>query len=43
MARPVERDVVKMTNNHWQFNKHELLSCLGLAELRMINDFTASR
>lgn len=41
MACPVERDVVKMTNNHWQFNKHELLSRLGLAELRVINDFTA--
>ncbi|WP_420550839.1 glucokinase [Litorivicinus lipolyticus] len=41
MACPVERDIVKMTNNHWQFSKRELLAQLGLAELRVINDFTA--
>lgn len=41
MACPVERDRVKMTNNHWQFSKRELLSQLGLKELRVINDFTA--
>ena len=41
MACPVERDLIKMTNNHWQFSKRELLSQLGLDELRIINDFTA--
>lgn len=41
MACPVERDVVKMTNNHWQFSKRELRAQLGLRELRVINDFTA--
>ena len=41
MACPVERDRVKMTNNHWQFSKRELLAQLGLDELRVINDFTA--
>lgn len=41
MACPVERDVVKMTNNHWQFSKQALRQELGLAELRTINDFTA--
>ena len=41
MACPVERDRVKMTNNHWQFSKRQLLADLGLDELRIINDFTA--
>ena len=41
MACPVERDRVKMTNNHWQFSKRKLLADLGLDELRIINDFTA--
>ena len=41
MACPVERDQVKMTNNHWQFSKRQLLADLGLDELRIINDFTA--
>ena len=41
MACPVERDTVKMTNNHWQFSKRALLARLGLKQLRVINDFTA--
>lgn len=41
MACPVERDRIKMTNNHWQFAKSELVGILGLDELRVINDFTA--
>lgn len=41
IACPVERDRVKMTNNHWQFSKRQLLAELGLDELRIINDFTA--
>ena len=41
MACPVERDTVKMTNNHWQFSKRALLAELALDELRIINDFTA--
>lgn len=41
MACPVERDRIKMTNNHWQFSKRELARELALDELRIINDFTA--
>lgn len=40
VACPVGDDYIRLTNNHWQFSASELQSQLGLAELRMLNDFT---
>lgn len=40
VACPVGDDTINLTNNHWRFSASELKSQLGLAELRMLNDFT---
>jgi glucokinase len=42
VACPVNQDHVKLTNNHWQFSCAQLKQQLGLAELAVINDFTAA-
>ncbi|HEY9102660.1 glucokinase [Chitinimonas sp.] len=41
IATAVADDLVKMTNNHFAFSQTELKQQLGLAELSVINDFTA--
>jgi glucokinase len=41
VAGPVNAETVDVTNNHWLFNKHDLLSGLSLRRLLVINDFTA--
>ncbi|RDH42420.1 glucokinase [Zooshikella ganghwensis] len=40
-ACPVHNAQVRMTNNHWYFDKQTLKTDLGLKQLRIINDFTA--
>ncbi|MGI0118080.1 glucokinase [Zooshikella sp. RANM57] len=40
-ACPVHNAQVRMTNNHWHFDKQTLRDDLGLKQLRVINDFTA--
>lgn len=40
VACPVGDDRIKLTNNHWDFSASQLQQDLGLAELRMLNDFT---
>lgn len=41
LACPVEGDTINMTNNHWQFNRQELIATLELDQLKLVNDFTA--
>jgi len=41
IACPVEDDLVKMTNNNWEFSKNALKEKLSLAQLHVINDYTA--
>lgn len=41
IACPVEDDLVKMTNNNWEFSKVELKEKLSLETLHVINDYTA--
>lgn len=41
VACPVDRDQIRLTNNHWSFSKKELLRALDLKRLLVINDFTA--
>lgn len=41
IATAVAGDAIKMTNNHWAFSQAELKAQLGLAEFRVLNDFTA--
>ncbi|GGD64187.1 glucokinase [Lacimicrobium alkaliphilum] len=41
IACPVDKDVIKMTNHHWQFSKSQLQQDLGLNWLGVINDYTA--
>ena len=41
VAGPVNAETVDVTNNHWLFNKHDLLTSLSLKRLLVINDFTA--
>jgi glucokinase len=41
IACPVNGDVVKMTNFHWQFSITETKTELALAEFIVLNDFTA--
>ncbi|RUR30665.1 glucokinase [Vreelandella nanhaiensis] len=40
-ACPVHAEQVKMTNNHWQFLKHDVQQALNLSLFKVINDFTA--
>lgn len=41
MANPVTGDHVQMTNHDWSFSQSALREDLGLATLRVLNDFTA--
>lgn len=41
IACPVQGDVVKMTNFHWQFSIQQMQADLQLATLLVMNDFTA--
>ena len=41
IANPVEGDLVRMTNYHWQFSIEEMRQRLGLDTLLVVNDFTA--
>jgi glucokinase len=41
IANPVEGDLVKMTNHHWQFSIEEARADLGLDTLLVVNDFAA--
>ena len=41
VACPVGQDEIRLTNRAWSFSRRELQRTLGLAELRMINDFGA--
>ena len=41
IATPITGDRVAMTNHHWTFSIRELQAQLGLARLRVVNDFTA--
>ena len=41
IANPVEGDLVRMTNYHWQFSIEQMRQRLGLLTLVVVNDFTA--
>lgn len=41
VAGPVQDAHVDVTNNHWRFEKRDLLAAVGLDRLLVINDFTA--
>ena len=41
IACPTEQDWIEMTNHTWAFSKNELKAQLGLAQLHVINDYTA--
>ncbi|GAA0347803.1 glucokinase [Bowmanella denitrificans] len=41
IACPVDKDLIKMTNHHWQFSKAALKDELALDCLEVINDYTA--
>ena len=41
IANPVDGDLVRMTNYHWQFSIEETRAHLGLETLVVVNDFTA--
>ncbi len=41
IANPVEGDMVRMTNYHWQFSIEAMRQQLGLDTLVVVNDFTA--
>ena len=41
IANPITGDVIRMTNHHWSFAISDMQRSLGLAQLNVINDFTA--
>jgi glucokinase len=41
IANPVEGDLVRMTNYHWQFSIEQTRQDIGLDTLVVVNDFTA--
>jgi glucokinase len=41
IANPVEGDLVRMTNHHWQFSIFQARNALGLDTLLVVNDFAA--
>ncbi len=41
VACPVGSDEIRLTNRAWAFSRSELQATLGLAQLRMLNDFGA--
>lgn len=40
-ACPVHGERIRMTNNHWSFDRHDMQRRLGLTTFKIINDFTA--
>lgn len=40
-ACPVQGEQIRMTNNHWAFNRTAMQQTLGLDQFRLLNDFTA--
>ena len=42
VASPVTGDMIEMTNSAWKFSVHHVQRQLGLAELKVVNDFTAT-
>jgi len=42
VASPVTGDMIEMTNSSWRFSAHHVQRQLGLAELKVVNDFTAA-
>jgi glucokinase len=41
VAGPVRGEEFRFTNNHWRLNRREFCASLGIAQLLLINDFTA--
>lgn len=41
IAAPVGDSTIRLTNANWVFSRDELLTRLGIAHLRLLNDFTA--
>ena len=41
IANPILGDQVRMTNHHWSFSISEMRRQIGVARLKVINDFTA--
>ena len=41
VATPVNGDLIRMTNHHWQFSRQAVQTRFGFDELAVINDFTA--
>ena len=41
IANPVDGDLVRMTNYHWQFSIEQMRSQMGWDTLVVVNDFTA--
>jgi glucokinase len=41
IANPITGDDVRMTNHHWSFSIRALKQALGVADLAVVNDFTA--
>jgi glucokinase len=41
IANPITGDVIRMTNHHWSFSISDMQRSLALAQLNVINDFTA--
>jgi glucokinase len=41
VATPVNGDLIRMTNHHWQFSRQAVQARFGFDELAVINDFTA--
>ena len=41
VAGPCSKNIVKLTNNHWQFDKRKILEEFGCTSILAINDFAA--
>jgi len=41
IANPITGDAVRMTNHHWAFSQAQVQAEFGLAQWRLLNDFTA--
>ena len=41
VAGPCSKNIVKLTNNHWQFDKRKILKEFGCTSILAINDFAA--
>lgn len=42
VASPVTGDMIEMTNSAWRFSVHHVQRQLGLSDLKVVNDFTAT-